>query len=119
MSDVRNILPSFSSEGRAAGIVYILYLAGLLVGVTGLVGVVMAYVFNGDGPEWAQSRYRLQIRTFWIGILYSVIAFLLIPIVIGKILLLLVAIWFIIRCVRGLRFAWRNEPHPNPATWMF
>ena len=45
-------------------IIYILYLAGFIVGVTPLIGIVMAYMARGEGPDWLQSHYRWQIRTF-------------------------------------------------------
>jgi len=40
------------SEARIANLIYILYLASLVFGITGLIGVVMAYVNKGDGPGW-------------------------------------------------------------------
>src|SRR5258708_39589824 len=55
-------------EAATANIVYILYLVGLIVPMTPIVGLIMAYVNYGDAPEWVQSHYRFQIRTFWIGL---------------------------------------------------
>ena len=43
------------AESAAANIVYILYLVSLFVGLTGIVGVIMAYVNRGDAPEWLQT----------------------------------------------------------------
>ena len=54
----------------AAKIVYILYLVSLLFGITGIIGVVMAYINKDDAPEWLQTHYQFQIRTFWIGALF-------------------------------------------------
>ena len=54
----------------AAKIVYILYLVSLLFGITGIIGVVMAYINKDDAPEWVQTHYQFQIRTFWIGALF-------------------------------------------------
>ncbi len=52
-------------------VIYALYLASIITGgLTALVGVVIAYVYQGKGPEWLDRHYRYQIRTFWIGLLY-------------------------------------------------
>ncbi|MXZ09042.1 MAG: hypothetical protein F4Y79_06295, partial [Gemmatimonadetes bacterium] len=56
---------TYSVTSGTAKIVYILYLAELVVGITGLIGVIMAYVNRSDAPEWLASHYRFQIRTFW------------------------------------------------------
>ncbi len=108
-----------SSEHGLVNIVYILYLAGLIFGVTGLIGVVIAYVNRRDEPEWLRSHYDFQIRTFWIGLLYLVISSLLTLILIGWLLILLWVIWLIIRCARGMKHLARGEPCPFPDSWLF
>ena len=82
------------------------------------------------------SHYRFQIRTFWIGWLYILIAFAVIVSSIGFVFssdfglmgLMIAAgsagwifgvIWTIIRCIKGLIYELRNEPYPNPGTWFF
>jgi uncharacterized membrane protein len=119
MSDVEKVMPYAPNEGRNANLIYILYLASIVLGLTALIGVIMAYVYRGEGPEWVETHYRFQIRTFWIGLIFSVVAGLLCMVVIGFALLPLVAVWFIVRCVKGMRHVSRNEAYPNPATWMF
>ena len=60
----------------AAKVVYILFLAEFFVGpLGGLAGVILAYVCRSDAPDRLVSHYRFQIRTFWIGWLYILIAF--------------------------------------------
>lgn len=107
------------SGDSTAKIVYILYLVSLLLGITALVGVVMAYVNVGDAPETLRTHYRVQIRTFWIGILYSLIGLLLTVVGIGIVILIFVAVWFVVRCVKGLRYLDRGEPYANAATWLW
>jgi uncharacterized membrane protein len=102
-----------------AKLVYILYLASLVVGITSLVGVVIAYVYQGDAPEGLRTHFRLQIRTFWIGLLYGVLGALLSLLGIGLVLLLFVAVWLVVRCVKGLRYLDRREPYPNDGTWLW
>lgn len=67
MSDT--VVENGSSTEGTAKIVYVLYLVGILFGLTTLIGVVMAYVNRGDAPEWLKTHYQYQIRTFWIGAL--------------------------------------------------
>ncbi len=102
-----------------AKIVYVLYLASLLVGVTSLVGVVMAYVYEGDAPDWMKTHFRLQIRTFWIGLLYAIVGGLLSLVGVGFVVLAFVAVWLIVRCVKGFRFLDRREPYPDAGTWLW
>ncbi len=108
-----------AAEGRTANLIYILYLLSLIFGITSLVGLVMAYINKGDAPEWVQSHYRFQIRTFWIGLLYLAIGSLLTLIYIGWLLVLLWYVRLIVRCARGMRRLSRAEAHPNPRGWLF
>ncbi|XQW85654.1 DUF4870 family protein [Thalassotalea piscium] len=102
-----------------AKIVYILYMVGVVFGITGIVGVVMAYINKNDAPDWLQSHYQFQIRTFWIGALYIVIGSILSVILIGWLVLLFWVIWLIVRCVKGMKSLDAKMPHPNPTGWMF
>jgi uncharacterized membrane protein len=111
--------PQPAQSDTSAKIIYILYLLSLLVGVTSLVGVIMAYVNIGDAPEPLKSHYRFQIRTFWIGLLYGVIGLVLTFVAVGVLVLLFVAVWLIVRCVKGLKALDRREPYPNVATWFW
>jgi uncharacterized membrane protein len=105
--------------GDNAKLVYSLYLASVLVGVTGLIGLVMAYMNRGAARgTWAESHYTYQIRTFWIGLLYALISALLMLVGIGFLLIIAVAIWAIVRCIRGLQWAAAGNPVPDPQTWI-
>ena len=108
-----------SEETGQAKIIYVLYLAGFIVGVTPLIGVVMAYLAKGEGPEWIDTHYRYQIRTFWIGFLYTFVSALLTVVLIGILGLLATAVWLIVRCIKGFQALDRGEPIENVATWMF
>ncbi|MCE2431341.1 MAG: hypothetical protein J4F29_00225 [Candidatus Latescibacteria bacterium] len=109
-----------------ARIIYILYLVGVAFGITGLIGVIMAYVNRSDAPEWLASHYRFQIRTFWLCLLYAililVIAFVLLsPIVFGTgvVIIMVLPVWWIIRCAKGLQYLAREEAYPDPDGWFF
>jgi uncharacterized membrane protein len=100
-------------------VIYILYLVGLVAGITYVVGVIMAYVNRGGSPDWLASHYSYQIRTFWIGLLFSVISSLLIAALVGYVLLLLTILWLIIRCAKGITLLNELRPVPNVITWAF
>ena len=111
--------PSNDATGSNARIIYILYLISIALGITGLVGVIMAYVYRDGAPEWVASHYRFQVRTFWIGLLYVVVGALLTPVAVGFLILLFWLVWLIIRCVKGMQYLEQSAPHPNPTSWMF
>jgi len=99
-------------------VIYILYLVGFVVGITAIVGLVMAYMNRGKAEAWIETHYTWAIRTFWIALLGSLIAGLLMIVAIGFLLLLAVAIWVIVRIVIGLQAVSRGEPIKNPESWM-
>ncbi|CAN0535717.1 unnamed protein product [Ectocarpus sp. 12 AP-2014] len=102
-----------------AMVIYGLYLASFLVGFTSFIGVVMAYVYKGKGPAWLDEHYRYQIRTFWMGLVYGIVFSILTLIVIGFPLLLALAVWFIIRCVKGFKGLQEKRAPDNVDTWLF
>jgi uncharacterized membrane protein len=105
--------------GRTATIIYVLYLAGLVIGITPIIGLVMAYVYRDDAPYWLRTHYHYQIRTFWIGLLYLLVGGVTASIFIGWLILVFWLIWYLVRCVRGLKLASEGASVPNPTTWWF
>ena len=99
-------------------VIYILYLAGFVIGITPLIGVVLAYVNRGRSAAWIETHYTWAIRTFWIGLLYALISFILAFILVGFLLMLATAVWFILRCTFGLQALTRDEPMKNPQSWV-
>ena len=110
---------SNASTERTAKIIYILYLFGIIFDITGIIGVIMAYINKSDAPEWLQSHYRFQIRTFWIGVLYMMIGVILTLALIGYLIILFWVIWLIVRCIKGMKTLDNKQAHPNPTGWMF
>ena len=101
-----------------AMVVYALYLASFVVGFTSVVGVIIAYVYQGKGPAWLDEHYRYQVRTFWIGLLYASISFLLTFVLIGFPLLFALAVWFIVRCVKGFKGLQDKRAPSNVDSWL-
>ncbi len=104
---------------RTAKIIYILYLVGIVIGITGIIGVIIAYINKTDAPEWLQSHYQFQVRTFWIGFLYLIIGGVLTLAVIGYLVFPFYVIWLIVRCAKGIKALDNKQAHPNPTGWMF
>ena len=102
---------------QMALIVYVLYLVSLLIGLTGIIGVIMAYVNRASSPVWIQTHYQFQIHTFWKGVLYSLIGAVTTPILIGYVILAGLLIWLIARCLKGIRYLNSDQPYPDPTGW--
>lgn len=100
-------------------IIYILYLASFVIGFTGIIGLIMAYVNKSEAPSWLQSHYQYQIRTFWIGFLFAFAGAATMMVGIGYLILLASVIWFIVRCAKGMKLLNENNPVPNPRTWIW
>lgn len=100
-------------------VISLLYLASFVTGVTAIVGVVLAFVWR-DAPkeEWEVSHYQYLINTFWIGLLGSIVGFLLMIVLIGFLVLAAVAVLVIVRSVMSLLNAQKHIPMPSPSTWL-
>ncbi len=99
-------------------IVYFLYIAGMFIPILPLVGLIMAYINRGKAGGWVDTHYTYAIRTFWLSLLYILIATVLVFLLIGILLYIAVAVWIIVRCIVGLQAAGRGEPVKNPESWL-
>jgi uncharacterized membrane protein len=83
--------------------VYALQALSFFFGVTALVAVVINYVKREDaaGTVYA-SHFDWQIRTFWWGLLWAVLGFMLIlALGLGFVVLFAAWVWAIYRVVKG------------------
>lgn len=119
MNDQTDVAGYMEPGGKNVTLIYILYLVSIIVGITSIIGVIFAYLNKGKAAEWVDTHYIYQIRTFWIGILFSIIGVVLAFVFIGIFVLLATLVWAIIRCIKGLQLASRGEEISNPRTWMF
>jgi len=53
------------------------------------------------------------------GILYSVIAGILTVVLIGILLFFVIAVWWIVRCVKGLKYLDQKTAYANYESWAF
>lgn len=87
---------------NATILVYALQAAGFFVGVTFIAAVIVNYVKREDVQgTWLESHFRWQIRTFWYGLLWSVIGAITFPILIGMFILAANFIWILYRIIKG------------------
>ena len=83
-------------------IIYALYAASFLVGITAIVAIVMNYVKKEDvAGTFLESHFRWQIRTFWFGLLWGVLGWITLLILVGWFVLTANGIWIIYRIVKG------------------
>ncbi len=123
-----------ASEDKTLPIVtYALFLLSFVTGgVTGIVGLILAYANRPTASPAVASHYTFLIRTFWIGLAAiiagvslviwgAIFSFILIGIpflIVGKLMLALLGVWFAVRCVVGLVKLSRDEAYPRPQAWL-
>lgn len=82
--------------------VYALQAASFILGITYIIAIIINYIKIDDVKgTWLESHFRWQIRTFWYSILWGAIGVLTLIILIGKLVLVIDAIWVIYRLTKG------------------
>lgn len=103
--------PRVKSAKNVTTAVYALQAASFFVGITGLIAIIINYVKLGDVQgTWLASHFRWQMRTFWYGVLWTVVGVITLFILIGYLVLLANAVWIIYRIVKG----WLNLADNKP-----
>jgi uncharacterized membrane protein len=104
-------------DGNQPTIISLLYISSIVFGLTGLVAMILAYVWK-DKPqaEWEVSHYQYHIRTFWIWLVEVVIGVITSFILIGIFILIAAWIHVLVRGIMSLIKAQAREPMPNPET---
>ena len=114
--------PPSSGSGFDANhptIIAILYLAAFVTGISGLAGVVLAFVWKGEAYEaWEDSHYEYLVSTFWIGLAGTVLGIVLLIVLIGFFILMATAALVVVRSVMSLVNAQKRQPMPNPNSWL-
>ena len=83
-------------------LVYALQAASIVVGVTLIGGVVIDYLKRDEAAgTWLESHIRWQIRTFWWTIVWSVLGFVLAIVLVGFLIWIAAAVWFVYRVAKG------------------
>ena len=98
-------------------VVYAMQALSFAFGVTALIGLVINYVKREDvAGTLYQSHFDWQIRTFWWGLLWSVLGFILIfAFGLGLVVLFVAWVWAIYRVVKGwLKLTEGKAVQPSP-----
>jgi uncharacterized membrane protein len=100
---------------RITHVVYGLLGLGLLLGwFPAVIGVILNYVKLEDVQgTWLESHFRWQMRTFWWGLLWAAIGFILLLIMIGWFVLVADGIWILYRVIKGWLNLNDNKPMPG------
>jgi uncharacterized membrane protein len=93
--------------------VYILYICSYFVGVTSIIGVIIAYIQKGETEgTWINEHFTWQINTFWVLLLSGLIGVVLVFFLVGFAILLIAFIWGIYRIAKGIiRFKDERSPY--------
>lgn len=92
--------------------VYVLYLLALPLGITAIIGVIMAYAGRSDALGSAfESHFDNAIVTFWVFFVAMLAIVPLCFILVGLPLLGILYVWMIYRTVKGLLRAWDFRPY--------
>ena len=111
---------TFATKDLLAVGVYALYCVGYFTGISALIGVIIAHVKLDDETDpMLRSHYEFQIRTFWIGLLYLTIGFILCIVLVGFLVLAWWLVWSMVRLVKGFIALAESKPIANPKSWLF
>ncbi|QCZ94708.1 DUF4870 family protein [Salinimonas iocasae] len=106
-------LTEAQQEAKTHAIVaYVFMVLGLITGIFWLVGAIWAMVKKSDARGTPfEDHYANIIKTFWIGLVVSIISIPLAVILIGYITLFAIWIWSIYRIVKGVARLSANQPY--------
>ena len=94
-------------------VIYALYAVSLFIGVTAIVAIVLNYIKKEDVQgTWLESHFAWQIRTFWWGLLWTVVGAITWIILIGWVVWGVAFVWFIYRIAKGWLNLNDNKPMP-------
>ena len=93
-------------------VIYLLYLASLVNGITAIIGVALAYAKREDahGTPY-ESHFSNAIEMFWIFLVGMMVAVPLCFVLIGIPLVIALYVWVIFRTVKGLVRAIDGRPY--------
>ena len=95
-------------------VVYALQVLSVFVGITAIVGVIINYVKREDvAGTLYESHFDWQIRTFWWGLLWSAVGFILLfafGLGLGLLVWFVAGIWALYRVVKGFLKLNDNQP---------
>ena len=100
-----------------ANLVYILYLCSFIVGITSVIGVIMAYLARDGADPLLRSHYDNLINIFWKMLLFTIIGAMLTIVLVGILIILAAIVWFVIRILKGMQALSADQPIDDPGSW--
>ena len=98
-------------------ITYAMYALGIFIGLTPIVGVILAYIKRDEMQGTVYyDHMQFLIKTFWVSLIGMVIGAILMLVLIGYLVLLAVGVWYIFRVVLGIVKLLDNKP-VTPDGW--
>ena len=83
-------------------VVYVLQALSFAFGVTAVAGVVLNHLYlHQVRGTWLESHFQWQIRTFWFGLIWSIVGLMTYLLFVGWVILLGVYLWTLYRVVKG------------------
>ena len=102
------------SERSTLLITYVLHALAPFTALTAIIAVIISHIkVNETQSPFIRSHHSWLIRTFWWGLLWSVICGVLAFVVVGLFGFVVLAIWWLYRTIRG--FINYSEKRPMPA----
>jgi uncharacterized membrane protein len=101
--------PGHGNPLQPAIIIYVLFGAGVFIPIAALAGVIYAYVERGKDPV-LDTHLAVQIRTFWWGLLWMVVALVLLFVLVGFLVYLAWIVWLAVRIITGIQLAEKRQP---------
>jgi uncharacterized membrane protein len=97
----------------------LLYCVSPFVGFTGVIALVLAYLKRDElANTWEASHMTYHIHTFWKALLFCAISTVLMLLLIGFLGFFATGIWALVRSIKALLAAQKEEPMPEPETWL-
>jgi uncharacterized membrane protein len=101
-----------------AKVIYLLMIVNIIIQFLGVIGVILAYTYRKEAPDWLKTHFDFQIRTFWVGLVLMLLGGFFYYKEVGSFVLIFWIVWVLIRCIKGVRVLIKREPYPNPTSWM-
>lgn len=101
------------AERNILVIAYALHALALVTGLSAIAGVIVNHIkINETQSPFVRSHHSWLIRTFWWGLLWSVVCTALVWLLIGVFGYFILAVWWIYRIVRGVLAYTERKPMP-------
>jgi uncharacterized membrane protein len=110
------IVSGQTADNTTLHVIYALYAASFLNGLTLIVGVIIAYVKRDEARgTWQASHYQWLIRTFWWSVLFLILGAAASVILVGFLIIFLAGVWLVWRIAKGwIRLSqWRGVENPD------